>query len=85
MLGDKCQCRSNLVVSVVFGEVRVSHHFSYVFDLCLVCSMLPVSLDCPLVSAPSVDSNVYLYFKLDNIYVINIITKLTGHNLRSEM
>ena len=39
-----------------FGEVRVAHHFSimccvfclFVFVLCLVYPMLPVSLDCQL-------------------------------------
>ena len=70
---------------MVFGGVRVAHHFNYIFVLFLVCSMLPMSLNCPLVIAPSVFSNVYLYFKLDNIIVINIIPKLTGHHLCSEM
>ena len=86
MLEVKDRFMSNdLTVSVGFGEVRVAHQFSYVFFLCLVCSMLPMSLDCPLVIAPSGFSNVYLYFKFDNIDVINIITKLTGHHLCSEM
>jgi hypothetical protein len=31
-----------------------------VFVLCLVCSMLPVYLDCLFLNAPSVFSNVYL-------------------------
>ena len=46
-----------------FGGVRI---FSilfvgfFAFVLCLVCPMLPVSLDCPFLVAPSVFSNVYL-------------------------
>ena len=33
-----------------------------VFVLCYVCPMLPVSLDCPFLIAPSVFSSVYLQF-----------------------
>jgi len=52
----------------VFGGVRVAHPFSFlccvfvlfVFVLCPVYPMLPVSLDCPFLIAPSVFSNVYL-------------------------
>jgi hypothetical protein len=33
----------------------------FVFVLCLVYPMLPVSLDCPFLIAPSVFSNVYLF------------------------
>jgi len=32
----------------------------FAFVLCLVCPMLPESLDCPFLIAPSVFSNVYL-------------------------
>ena len=35
-----------------------------VFVLCLVYPMLTVSLDCPFLIAPSVFSNVYLFFVL---------------------
>ena len=35
------------------------HPFFSVFVLCLVCPMLPVSLDCPFLIAPSVFYNVY--------------------------
>ena len=52
----------------VFGGVRVAHHFSFLccvvflcfvcLRLCLVCPMLPVSLDCPLLFAPSVFSDI---------------------------
>jgi hypothetical protein len=31
----------------------------FIFVLCLVCPMLPVSLDCPFLIATSVFSNVY--------------------------
>jgi len=49
------------------GGVRVAHLYSFlcfvlfVFILCLVYPMLPVSLDCPFLIAPSVFSNVYLF------------------------
>ena len=33
----------------------------FVFDPCLVYPMLPVSLDCPFLIAPSVFSNVYFH------------------------
>ena len=33
--------------------------FIFVVVLCLVCLMLPVSLDCPLLNVPSVCSDVY--------------------------
>jgi hypothetical protein len=56
---------------MVFGGVSVAHLelFSslccvfvlFVFVLCLVCPMLPVSLDCPFLIAPSIFSNVYLF------------------------
>jgi hypothetical protein len=37
--------------------------FCFVFILCLVCPMLPLSLDCPFLIAPSVFSHVYFdYF-----------------------
>jgi hypothetical protein len=37
--------------------------FFFVFVLCLVYQMLPVSMDCPFLISPSVFSNVYLEFK----------------------
>ena len=36
----------------------------FVFALCLVCPILPVSLDCPFLIASSFFSNVYLYIPL---------------------
>jgi hypothetical protein len=42
---------------VFLGGVRVADRFSFVFlfvlVLCLVCPMLPVSMDCPLLIAHS--------------------------------
>jgi len=38
----------------------------FVFVLCLVYHMLPVSLDCPVLISPSVFSNVYLYTLMYN-------------------
>ena len=53
----------------VLGGVRVAHLFSPQFCVldclflfcfvCLVCSMLPLSLDCLFLIAPSVFSNIY--------------------------
>jgi hypothetical protein len=34
----------------------------FVFELCFVNPMLPVSLDCPFLISPSVFSNVYFPF-----------------------
>ena len=53
--------------------VRAAHIFSFfvvffalfVFVLCLVYLMLPVSLDCPFLIASSGFSNVYLQLKLN--------------------
>jgi len=39
----------------------------FVFVLCLVYSMLPVSLDCLFLITPSVLSNVYLQF----LWIVN--------------
>ena len=56
----------------VFGEARIAHVFSVLYcvvhlcfvfvALCLVCLMLPVSLDCPFLIALSAFSNVYLLY-----------------------
>ena len=35
--------------------------YTIVFILCLMCPMVPVSLDCPFLIAPSVFSNVYFH------------------------
>ena len=60
-------------IAHVFSEARIAHVFSVLYcvvylcfvfvALCLVCLMLPVSLDCPFLTALSVFSDVYfLYF-----------------------
>jgi hypothetical protein len=46
------------VICVCLGIV-VSNIYCVVFVLCLVCPMLPVSLDCPFLIAPLVFSNIY--------------------------
>ena len=43
-----------------YGGVQHMLFVLFVFILCFVCPMLPVSLDCPFLIAPSVFSNVYL-------------------------
>jgi hypothetical protein len=44
------------------------------FSLCLVYPMLPVPLDCPLLIAPSVFSNVdEVYMNFFNVYVLRFI------------
>jgi hypothetical protein len=59
----------------VFGGIRVAHLLSFcvvlclfvllVFVLCLLCPVLPVSVDCPFLIAPSVFSNVHCtYLKI---------------------
>jgi hypothetical protein len=63
-----------LNLSKVFGEVSVfillvlcvalCFFVLFVFVLYLVCPMLPVSLHCPFLIAPSVFSNVYLSYVL---------------------
>jgi len=44
------------------------------FFPCLVCPMLPVSLDCPLLVAPSVFSSVYIYTRYKTITYIKLIS-----------
>ena len=65
--------REHLASSSMFGAVCVTHCFSvmccvkfcflylFAFVLCLVCPILPMSLDCSFLIAPSVFSNVYLF------------------------
>jgi hypothetical protein len=51
-------------VHPIFGGVRIVFwcwgFVLFVFVLCLVCPMLPVSLDCSFLMTPLVFSNVYL-------------------------
>ena len=69
--------REPLVSPYVFGGVRVARLCSFqgcvfalfVFVVCLVYPMLPVSMDCPFLIAPSVFSNViqhsYVYIAIN--------------------
>ena len=52
-----------LLIFLVFNVVILC--FVFVFVLCLVCSMLPVSLDCPFLIAPwlTIFSSVYLTWR----------------------
>jgi hypothetical protein len=60
--------RGRLGSPSVFAGIRVGQLFSFlcfvffplfVFDLCFVCPVVQVSLDCPLLIAISVFSSVY--------------------------
>ena len=58
--------REHLGSPSISGEVRFAHLFSFVqcfvlfvFVMCLVGPMSPVSLNCPFLICPSVFSNVY--------------------------
>jgi len=53
---------SYLLYLYLFAHSDLQHILYCVF-LCLVCPMLPVSLDCPFLIAPSVFSKVYLTIK----------------------
>ena len=48
-------------VLLIFLVSCVVYFILFVFDLCLEYPMLPVSLDCSLLIAPSVFSNVYFH------------------------
>ena len=58
-----------------FWWVRIPNRFTYLscifclvcFVLCLANPILPVSLDCPFLVAPSVFPNVYLFYFINNI------------------
>ncbi len=50
--------------------------FCFVF-LRLVCHMLPVSLDCPFLNAPSVFSNVYFAINLPLPNMV-VVSKVKG-------
>jgi hypothetical protein len=50
--------------SLCFFSIVVSNTYCVVFLFCFSSSMLPVSLDCPFVIAPSIFSNVYLQYIL---------------------
>ena len=66
--GSSYPSRAHEFTSVYFGGVWVVYIviFLWYFSLlclslfCVLCPMLPVSLDCPFLIVPSVHSNVYL-------------------------
>ena len=60
----------------LFAYSGVQHILCYVF-IRIVYTMLPVSLDCPLLIAPSVFSNVYWYMHFINVTGLN--TDLLDH------
>ena len=68
-----------IVIILVFGGVHVAQLLVFcvvfyvllVFVLCLVYPMLPISLDCPFLIAPSVFSNVYLFCLL--VFVLCLV------------
>jgi hypothetical protein len=72
--------REHVGLPSVFGGIRVAHLLSFcvvlcrfvlfVFVLCLMCPLLPVSLDCPFLIAPSVFSNVHCtYLKVAVLFL----------------
>ena len=56
----------------------IKRQASVVFVLCLVYTMLPVSLDCPFVIASSVFSNIHLHVWTQN-YVQTSLVATTNH------
>jgi len=65
-------------VLLIFLMFYVVFFALFVFVLCLVYSMLPVSMHCPFVIAPSDCSNVYLiYYMCNTIYLYITITEST--------
>ena len=52
---------SNNLLLLIFLVFCVVYVVLFIFVLCLVYPMLPVSLDCSILIAPSVFSNFYLY------------------------
>ena len=61
--GGRERERERLLIILVFCVV-LCLYLLFVFALCLVCPILPVSLDCPFLIASSFFSNVYLYIPL---------------------
>ena len=50
-----------VLVSVQWCPKHIVFWLYFVYDLCLVYLLLPVSLNCPFLIAPSIFSNVYIY------------------------
>jgi hypothetical protein len=67
-----CRRAHVLFTLFVFHCIRCPHILHCIF-LCLVYPMLPVSLNCPFLIAPSVFSNVFLFSKIDKIYLVTIV------------
>ena len=65
---------TSVCVLVLSNTYCVVFLFVFVFVLCLACPMLPVSLDCPFLIAPTFFSNMYLQYliqmHLPYIYVV---------------
>jgi hypothetical protein len=73
--GPRCDVRYNFCINTMFGSsltqlyvgglmsylryLYLLAHSGVVFLLCFSSSMLPVSLDCPILISPSVFANVY--------------------------
>ena len=47
-------------VAYLFNFLSCTFLFCFVFVLCLVFTMFPVSLDCTFLMVPSVSSNIYI-------------------------
>jgi len=56
--------------------------FFFFFSLRLVYLMLPVSLDCPFLIAPSVFSNVYLNYTMNETKQENMPRQTSTYNTR---
>lgn len=62
ILYSGCQHAGTIYISpTAFVAVRVAHLFSVLCNLCLASPMLQVSLDCPVLIAATVFSNVYIH------------------------
>ena len=90
-LGSRFVVGSELLVVLVFCVV-VCFYVLFVFVLCLVCPILPVSLDCPFLITPSVFSNDYLNFRqnkrwlefLKNFTSVDIFLSITENQLTQQ-
>ena len=68
------QCSSG--VMILLSQDYLSCPTHVVLCFCFVCPMLPVSLDCPFLIAPSVFSNIYFRIHIRNRV---ILSKLSWH------
>ena len=67
-----CRRADVLFTLFVFHYIRCPHILHCIF-LCLVYPMFSVSPDCPFLIDPSVFSNVFLFSKIDKIYLVTIV------------